>query len=102
MAQSSSQLEVGSDGKIFIAFEKNDDVELGISEKRTMGAVTNRMHTKENCDRKNHDSVPLNEQKTGYTHFDHDYEGKSNILFRNLLPVQSVFAPQNVLNARES
>ena len=90
--------EVGADGKIFIVFEKNDDIELGISEKRTMGAVTNRMHTKESCDKKNHDSIPLDETKTGYTHFDHDYEEKRNILFKDLMPKQSVFAPENVIN----
>jgi hypothetical protein len=92
------EIPVGADGKIYIVFEENRDIEIAVSERRTMGAVTMRMHKRDNCDKKNHDSVPLNEEKTGYTHCDHHYEKKRNILFKDILPGQNVFAPCNVIN----
>ncbi len=87
----------GADKKLYIVFEQNDNLSLGIAEKRTMGAVTARMHTEENHDRKNHDSVPLKPQ-TGYTHFDHAYEKTRNILFKNIVPQQHVFGAEGVIN----
>lgn len=91
-------IPVGKDGKIYIVFSENKDIETAISKNRTMGAVTMRMHTKDNHENKNHDSVPLNEEKTGYTHCDHHYEKQRNILFKDIIPEQKVFAPENVLN----
>lgn len=63
-----------------------------------MGAVTYRMHTKENHEKKNHDSIPVNEEKTGYTHIDHVYEREKNILFKDISPKQTVYAPKNIVN----
>ena len=91
-------IPVGGDGKIYIVFGENKDIEIAIGKNRTMGAVTMRMHTKDNHEKKNHDSVPLNEEKTGYTHCDHHYEKQRNILFKDIVPEQGVFAPENVLN----
>lgn len=91
-------IPVGFDGKIYIVFEENRDIEIAISEKRTMGAVTMRMHRRDSFEKKNHDSVPINEEKTGYTHFDHYYEKNRNILFKEISPKQNVFAPCNVIN----
>ena len=88
----------GADGKIYIVFERNNDIEIAVSEERALGAVTMRMHTEESHDGKNHDSVPLNAENTGYAYCDHCYEKESNICFKDITPAQSVYAPGNVLN----
>lgn len=88
---------VGEDGKIYVVFCETPGVEIAISKERIMGAVTERMHTENNHEKKNHDSVPL-DKKTGYTHLDHAYEKNRNILFRNIIPKQSVFAAKNAVN----
>lgn len=89
---------VGEDGKIYLVFEKNAVIAVAVGKKRIMGAITYRMHTKASHDRMNHDSVPLNEEKTGYIAYDHNYEEEKNILFRRIEPEQSIFSPKNVLN----
>lgn len=89
---------VGADGKLYLVFEENPAIQLAVGKRRTMGAVTLRMHTRDNHENKNHDSVPLDEEKTGYTHFDHHYEKQRNILFKDICPSQSVFSAQNLLN----
>ena len=89
--------KVGNDGKVYIVFEENRNIEIAVGKSRTMGAVTYRMHTINNCDGKNHDSIPLNPNMC-YTHFDHCYEKQKNILFKDIIPKQNVFAPENILN----
>lgn len=88
---------VGEDGKVYIVFSENKDIELGISKERVMGAITCRMHREDSHDKKNHDSMPLPES-TGYTHSDHAYEKNRNILFRNILPYQNVFSAESAVN----
>ena len=88
---------VSEDGKIYIVLCKNDNVEIATSKERVIGAITLRMHTPESHDLKNHDSVPVSE-KTGYTFVDHYYERNKNILFKNILPKQTVFSAKNVVN----
>lgn len=88
---------VSADGKIYIVLCKNENIEVAVSENRVMGAVTLRMHTKESHDLKNHDSIPLSAE-TGYTFMDHHYERNRNILFKNILPKQTVFAAKNAVN----
>ena len=94
----SIECPVGGDGKIYLVFEKNDAVEIATGEKRTMGAITYRLHTNDSHDRMNHDSIPLNEENTGYISCDHNYEEKNNILFKNIVPRQHLFDAKNVLN----
>lgn len=89
--------EAGADGKIFIVFEENENIFIGIGKKRPVGAVTYRMHTEKNHEKKNHDSIPVN-PKTGYTHIDQVYERERNILFCDVLPKQSIYSAENVLN----
>lgn len=89
--------EAGEDGKLFIVFEKNEDIMLGIGKERPVGAVTYRMHTEQSHDRKNHDSIPV-AKETGYTYIDQIFERERNILFRDIQPKQTVYAPENVLN----
>ena len=88
----------GADGKVYLVFERNDNVDIAVGKKRTMGAVTMRMHTETDHIGKNHDSVPLKKEQTGYTAFDHVYEKQKNILFRDVEPRQHVFSPENVMN----
>lgn len=92
------QIPVGADGKIYLVFKANENIELAISKKRTMGAITYRMHTQESHEGKNHDSIPLDFEKTGYISFDHIYETEKNILFKDIVPFQNVFSAQNVVN----
>ncbi len=87
----------GKDEKIYVVFCENPGIELAIAKKRVMGAVTERMHTESNHEKKNHDSVPL-DKKTGYTHLDHAYEKNRNILFKNITPEQRVFAAKCAVN----
>ncbi len=89
---------VGADGKIYVVFEADKNIELAVGKNRTMGAVTYRMHTQESHEGKNHDSIPLSEEKTGYVSFDHIYELEKNILFKDVVPSQNVFSAKNVLN----
>lgn len=88
---------VSEDGKIYIVLCENEDVEIAASKKRMMGAITLRMHTEDSHDLKNHDSIPLSAE-TGYTFCDHHYEKEKNILFKNILPIQNVFAAKNAVN----
>lgn len=89
--------EKGEDSKIYIVFEENSNIMLGVTENRIPGAITARMHRDGNCEGKNHDSIPLNEN-TGYTHYDFSYEKTRNIMFKNLSPVQKMFSAANVVN----
>lgn len=88
---------VGKDGKVYIVFLENKNIELGISKTRTMGAITCRMHREDSHDKKNHDSMPL-DKSTGYTHSDHAYEKERNILFKNIEPYQNVFSAESAVN----
>lgn len=88
----------GEDGKIFIVLCENENIFVATGKKRPVGAVTYRMHTEENHEKKNHDSIPVNEEKTGYTHIDHVYERERNILFKDISPKQTVYAPKNIVN----
>lgn len=92
------EANVGKDGKIYLVLECNSNIEIAVAKKRVLGAVTLRMHTKESHDLKNHDSEPLNEEKTGYTFCDHWYERERNILFKDILPEQHVYEAENILN----
>ena len=89
--------KVSDDSKLYIVLLKNDDINVAVSEKRTMGAVTLRMHTLENHDGKNHDSMPL-PQGLEWNYSDHQYEKKRNILFKNIAPKQHVFGAYNAVN----
>ncbi|MDY3846220.1 MAG: FAD-dependent oxidoreductase [Eubacteriales bacterium] len=90
--------KVGADGKMYIVFHKNGSVSLGISNTRTMGAITARMHTDESHDGMNHDSAPLDKEKTGYIGIDHDGEINRNILFENIRPMQDIYAAKYAIN----
>lgn len=88
----------GADGKIYIVLEKNTELEIAIGAQSPIGVVTMRMHTKDNHEGRNHDSVPLSEDKTGYTHFDHIYEKNKNILFCAIIPTQNVYSADKAIN----
>jgi hypothetical protein len=88
----------GRDGKLYLVFTENENLAFGISSSRPIGAITLRMHTTENSEGCNHDSVPLN-KNTGYLFFDHRYERSNNILFKELVPEQRVFSPAMVLSS---
>lgn len=92
------ELPAGPDGKLYLVLEQNDALEAAFCTDRTMGAVTLRMHTRDNHDGQNHDSTPLCEAATGYCSCDHNYENQRNLLFRNIDPVQDPFAAEKVLN----
>lgn len=87
----------GKDRKIYIVLEKNESVLVGFAKTRPLGAVTGRMHTADNQQGKNHDSVPL-DNMGDYISMDHYYEQERNLLFKDVEPAQSVYHPQNVLN----
>ncbi|MBE7059226.1 MAG: FAD-dependent oxidoreductase [Ruminococcaceae bacterium] len=89
---------VGEDKKLYIVFEENNNIEFGVSKDKVMGAVSCRMHRIDSHDGRNHDSLPLNEKSTGYTHMDHIYEDSRNILFKNIVPTQSAFGAENAVN----
>ncbi len=89
---------VGQDGKIYIVLKENQDISIAMSETRPIGVVTMRMHTTQSHDGRNHDSIPLNSNSTGYEAYDHQYEKCSNILFKNVLPEQHVYDCENVFN----
>lgn len=82
----------GKDGKLYLSFTKNEELSLGIAENRPTGAITLRMYPQDNVEECNHDSVPLKEA-TGYSYLDHRYEKKRNILFKDMVPAQRLFAP---------
>lgn len=89
--------EKGEDEKLFIVFEENKDIQIGISDERSLGAITMRMHKEGNCEGKNHDSVPIYTIDE-YEFFDHTYETNRNILFCDVVPKQNVYSPKNVFN----
>ena len=88
---------VSADSKVYITLLKNDDIEVAVSKNRVMGAVTLRMHTPENHDKKNHDSMPL-PKGLEWNYTDHQYEKTRNILFKNIIPQQHVFGAYNAVN----
>lgn len=87
----------GRDGKLYLVLKRNPGLELGMTREELPGAVTLRLYSGENCGECNHDSVPL-DPACGYLYLDHRYNRKENIAFREVLPVQHVFAPEMVLN----
>lgn len=87
----------GRDGKLYLVFTKNEDLFLGIAGDRPIGAITLRMYPPDNCAECNHDSVPLN-RNTGYLYLDHRYERNRNILFKDMVPQQRLFAPEMALS----
>ena len=87
----------GEDGKLYLAFEENENIEIATGKKRPVGTVTFRMHKENNCTGKNHDSAPL-AAATGYTAIDHIYEREKNILFKDVMPKQKVFSGENIVN----
>lgn len=88
----------GPDSKLYVVLEKNAAIQLGISRTRPIGAVTWRMHTRDSQDGRNHDSVPLDLEATGYICCDHTYETERNILFRGIRPVQPVYSAASAIN----
>ncbi len=90
--------DVGADSKICVVFEKNEDISIATGKARVMGAITHRMHKEITDDGRDHDSIPLDKDKTGYCYFDHRYEKGKNILFCDIKPKQTVFAAKNVIN----
>lgn len=90
----------GEDSKLYLVFEKNENLSLGIGEDRPIGAVTLRFYKPDEsriskeC---NHDSVPVSEA-VGYSFLDHRYERKRNILFKDMIPSQRLFSPEMVLS----
>ncbi len=87
----------GRDGKLYLIFTKNEELSLGIADGRPIGAITLRMYRADNCAECNHDSVPLN-KNTGYLYLDHRYERNRNILFKDMVPQQRLFAPEMALS----
>ncbi len=82
----------GKDGKLYLSFIKNEALSLGIAEDGPIGAITLRMYSQDNTEECNHDSVPL-KAATGYCFLDHRYEKNRNILFKDMVPEQRLFAP---------
>lgn len=87
----------GRDGKLYLVFTRNEDLSLRIGDSRPIGAITLRMYPADNCEECNHDSVPLN-KNTGYLYLDHRYERNRNILFKDMIPEQRLFAPEMALS----
>lgn len=87
----------GRDGKVYLVLKRNPVLEVGMTEEELSGAVTLRLYPEGECGECNHDSVPL-DPACGYLYLDHRYNRKENIVFRNIIPEQSVFSPGMVLN----
>jgi hypothetical protein len=87
----------GEDGKLYLIFTKNEELELATAASRPLGAITLRMYSPEDCEECNHDSVPVS-SNTGYRYQEHRYERDHNILFRELVPEQRVFSPSMALS----
>lgn len=87
----------GADGKLYLIFTRNEKLSIGIASKKPIGAITLRMHTKDDCDECNHDSVPINKD-TGYLFLEHRYERNRNILFKEMVPEQRLFSPAMALS----
>lgn len=92
------EAQAGEDKKLYLVLEENNAIELAVSKERTMGAVTLRLHTKDSHDGRNHDSMPLDYENTGYTHSDHFYDRNRNICFCDVVPKQNVYQAKNVFN----
>ena len=85
---------VGEDSKLYLGFDKNKNISLCASDERVPGAVSYIYHDKDGGSGFNHDSWPLDEKTT---YIGEDWV-KFNINFRNIVPKQDIFRPENVLN----
>ncbi len=89
----------GEDGKVYLVFEKNEDVTLYTSLYQPIGAVTHRYHTKDSHDNMDHDSIPLpGGEVGGYIAIDRTYEERKNILFKDITPAQHPYAAESAVN----
>jgi hypothetical protein len=91
------EADKGKDGKLYLVFEKNEEISLGIADVRPIGAITLRMYPQGDCEECNHDSVPLT-KSSGYHYMDHRYERNRNIGFKDMVPEQRMFAPDMALS----
>jgi hypothetical protein len=87
----------GMDGKLYLIFVRNEDISLGVAKDRPIGAVTLRMYPQDDYAECNHDSIPL-KKDAGYRYLEHRYERNRNILFKDMVPEQRLFAPEMALS----